>query len=182
MEKCRDYERVAIIDGRRRPIRYDANVVGRNVLRLERKSNGRRTTNLGRQYYYSSGVRLVVLSSTVFVETSNEQFSGQLFRRNAVEGSYGAGRDTSYRSFDDEAYSSVSDSPHGSPLFSSILRFLGETVEGQDLYYGTRMYDFPYITFADKTIVDFSMVAGHYKDYKNWTLQGFRPPAFVCLC
>jgi len=36
----------------------------------------------------------------------NDEFSGQDFRRHAVEGSYGAGRDTSYRSFDDEAYSS----------------------------------------------------------------------------
>ncbi|CAJ1946564.1 unnamed protein product [Cylindrotheca closterium] len=35
----------------------------------------------------------------------NDEFSGQDFRRHAVEGSYGAGRDTSYRSFDDEAYS-----------------------------------------------------------------------------
>jgi DNA topoisomerase IA len=43
-------------------------------------------------------------------ETSevNDNFSGQDFRRTAVEGSYGAGRDTSYRSFDDEAYSNES--------------------------------------------------------------------------
>jgi len=40
---------------------------------------------------------------------TNEEFTGQDFRRTAVEGSYGAGRDTSYRSFDEEAYSSKSD-------------------------------------------------------------------------
>jgi DNA topoisomerase IA len=40
---------------------------------------------------------------------TNEEFTGQDFRRTAIEGSYGAGRDTSYRSFDEEAYSSGSD-------------------------------------------------------------------------
>ena len=38
----------------------------------------------------------------------NEQFTGQDFRRTAVEGSYGLGKDISYRSFDDEAYSGIS--------------------------------------------------------------------------
>jgi len=38
----------------------------------------------------------------------NEEFTGQDFRRTAMEGSYGAGRDTSYRSFDEQAYSTDS--------------------------------------------------------------------------
>jgi hypothetical protein len=39
-------------------------------------------------------------------EVTNEHFSGQDFRWTAMVGSYGADRDTLYRSFDDEAYSS----------------------------------------------------------------------------
>ena len=35
----------------------------------------------------------------------NEEFSQQDFRRTAAEGSYGAGKDTSYRNFEDDAYS-----------------------------------------------------------------------------
>jgi len=37
-------------------------------------------------------------------EVVNAEFLGQDFRRHAVEGSYGAEKDTSYRSFDDKAY------------------------------------------------------------------------------
>jgi DNA topoisomerase-3 len=52
------------------------------------------------------------LSESSIIDTdgvvTNEEFSGQDFRRTAVEGSYGAGRDTSYRSFDEEAYSNAS--------------------------------------------------------------------------
>ena len=40
-------------------------------------------------------------------EVHNEEFSGQDFRRNAAEGTYGAGKDNSYRSFEDDAYSDV---------------------------------------------------------------------------
>eukprot|EP00980_Cylindrotheca_fusiformis_P022743 scaffold9673_cov108-Cylindrotheca_fusiformis.AAC.1 len=39
----------------------------------------------------------------------NDAFSSQDFRRHAVEGSYGAGKDTSFRSFDEEAYNSAED-------------------------------------------------------------------------
>eukprot|EP00536_Pseudo-nitzschia_multiseries_P002733 jgi/Psemu1/6184/gm1.6184_g len=59
---------------------------------------------------------------------TNEGFTGQDFRRTAIEGSYGAGRDTSYRSFDEEAYSvksdtsdsSISTTPEMNEIFSSI--------------------------------------------------------------
>ena len=37
----------------------------------------------------------------------NEEFTEQDFRRTAAEGSYGASKDTAYRSFDDEAYNDV---------------------------------------------------------------------------
>lgn len=43
--------------------------------------------------------------SNAFEEVLNEEFSGQDFRRTAAEGSYGADKDTAYRSFDEEAYS-----------------------------------------------------------------------------
>lgn len=42
--------------------------------------------------------------NTVVDTVLNEEFSDQDFRRTAAEGSYGAGKDTAYRSFDDEAY------------------------------------------------------------------------------
>ena len=38
------------------------------------------------------------------VVVANEEFTGQDFRRTAVKGSYGAGRDTSFRAFDEAAY------------------------------------------------------------------------------
>ena len=38
-------------------------------------------------------------------DVHNEEFSHQDFRRTAAEGSYGAGKDTSYRDFEDDAYS-----------------------------------------------------------------------------
>jgi hypothetical protein len=38
-------------------------------------------------------------------EIINEEFTQQDFRRSAAQGSYGAGKDTAYRSFDEEAYS-----------------------------------------------------------------------------
>jgi len=38
-------------------------------------------------------------------DVHNEEFSQQDFRRTAAEGSYGVGKDTSYRSFEDDAYS-----------------------------------------------------------------------------
>jgi hypothetical protein len=38
-------------------------------------------------------------------DVHNEEFSHQDFRRTAIEGSYGVGKDTSYRSFEDDAYS-----------------------------------------------------------------------------
>lgn len=37
-------------------------------------------------------------------DTHNEEFSEQDFRRTAAEGSYGAGKDTSYHAFEDDAY------------------------------------------------------------------------------
>ena len=65
---------------------------------------------------------------------TNEEFTGQDFRRTAIEGSYGIGRDTSYRSFDEEAYSSSSDTTISSASTAvteeeSIETFEAESVE-----------------------------------------------------
>ena len=60
---------------------------------------------------------------------TNEEFTGQDFRRTAVEGSYGAGRDTSYRSFDEEAYSSGSDASVSSTFTAATEK---ETIAEDD--------------------------------------------------
>ena len=63
-------------------------------------------------------------SATTSVNTAddvvNEEFSEQDFRRTAAEGSYGAGKDTSFRSFDDNAYndSSVIDNEYTDDFFA----------------------------------------------------------------
>ena len=40
-------------------------------------------------------------------DITNDEFSQQDFRRRAVQGSYGSGKDTAYRNFEDEAYSDL---------------------------------------------------------------------------
>ena len=59
------------------------------------------------------------LDSTNDVVVTNDEFTAQDFRRTAVEGSYGAGRDTSYRSFDEEAYSSDNNDTSVSSAFTA---------------------------------------------------------------
>lgn len=46
-----------------------------------------------------------IRSENTVEDVVNESFTEQDFRRTAAEGSYGAGKDTSYRAFDEEAYS-----------------------------------------------------------------------------
>jgi len=53
----------------------------------------------------SSGVAAVGVESADVV--TNDEFSQQDFRRTAVAGSYGSGKDTSYRGFEEDAYSDI---------------------------------------------------------------------------
>ena len=46
-------------------------------------------------------------------------------------------------------------------MFSTIARFLGASVKGQLLYFGERMYDFPLVSVARRTVVDGATVVGH---------------------
>lgn len=58
----------------------------------------------------------------------------------------------------------------GTPAFNIIVKFLGTKLNGRALLFPQRMYEFPYITIADKTIVDNSHVSGHYAVYNDVNL------------
>jgi hypothetical protein len=50
----------------------------------------------------------------------------------------------------------------GSPTFNNIIKLLGVKIEGCALLFPHRMYEFSYITVADRTILDGSHITGHY--------------------
>jgi len=82
---------------------------------------------------------------------TNEVFTGQDFRRTAIEGSYGR-RDTSYRSFEEDAYVSISNSNIGAyddsiGISSSKLITLIQIDEASEQNNGT-MDDFPSSTIS----------------------------------
>ena len=53
----------------------------------------------------------------------------------------------------------------GSPVYGYLLRFLGARVEGELWYFGYACYDFSFLTFEDGTIIDTSLIIGHYQVY-----------------
>mmetsp|Transcript_19015 Transcript_19015/g.44307 ORF Transcript_19015/g.44307 Transcript_19015/m.44307 type:complete len:531 (-) Transcript_19015:478-2070(-) len=59
----------------------------------------------------------------------------------------------------------------GTSFMGSLLRFLGSDVEGRLLYFGVALHDFYNLSFADRTIVDESIVFGHYHVYEALTLE-----------
>jgi len=58
----------------------------------------------------------------------------------------------------------------GTPFFGTLLRFFGANIEGQMLFYGFMVQDLHRLSFADKTIVDNSLVVGHHQVYSVMTL------------
>jgi hypothetical protein len=58
----------------------------------------------------------------------------------------------------------------GSPAFNFMMRILGVKIEGRALIYPHRMYEYSYVTVADKTIIDASQITGHYAVYGDVTL------------
>lgn len=58
----------------------------------------------------------------------------------------------------------------GSPAFNYIAKGLGARYKGRVLCLGYIIYDFPYITFSDRTIVDEALITGHFGIYGNITL------------
>jgi acyl-CoA synthetase (AMP-forming)/AMP-acid ligase II len=53
----------------------------------------------------------------------------------------------------------------GSPAFNVIMRCLGVNIEGRALMFPHRLYEYSYITVAEKTIIDGSQITGHYAVY-----------------
>jgi len=59
----------------------------------------------------------------------------------------------------------------GTPFFGKVLQVFGSTVEGRLLFFGEVVQDIPLLSFADKTIVDNSIVTGHHQVYSVMTLR-----------
>lgn len=59
----------------------------------------------------------------------------------------------------------------GTPFMSWLLCFMGSRVEGTLWYFGTAIYDFPMLTFRDRTIIDDAHVSGHYVVFDKLSLQ-----------
>jgi hypothetical protein len=58
----------------------------------------------------------------------------------------------------------------GSPTFNIIIKLLGVQIEGRSLLFPHRMYEYSYITIADRTILDASHITGHYVVYDDVTI------------
>jgi hypothetical protein len=50
---------------------------------------------------------------------------------------------------------------YGTPLVNGYFKCLGAKFEGRMVYFANSSYDFPLLTFADRTIVDRCVVSGH---------------------
>jgi hypothetical protein len=58
----------------------------------------------------------------------------------------------------------------GSPTFNNIIKLLGVKIEGRALLFPHRMYEYSYITVADRTILDGSQITGHYVVHNDITI------------
>ena len=55
----------------------------------------------------------------------------------------------------------------GSPMFNILARLLGASFEGQSLYFGEKIYDFPLVSAAARTVVDGATVVAHNIVYQQ---------------
>eukprot|EP00540_Astrosyne_radiata_P023043 CAMPEP_0116851098 /NCGR_PEP_ID=MMETSP0418-20121206/16523_1 /TAXON_ID=1158023 /ORGANISM="Astrosyne radiata, Strain 13vi08-1A" /LENGTH=314 /DNA_ID=CAMNT_0004483061 /DNA_START=170 /DNA_END=1110 /DNA_ORIENTATION=+ len=62
----------------------------------------------------------------------------------------------------------------GTPFFGKLLQLFGSEVEGRLLFLGEFAQDFLFLSFADETIVDNTIVTGHHQMYSTMTLQPTR--------
>jgi hypothetical protein len=62
----------------------------------------------------------------------------------------------------------------GTPLFGFFLNLLGANVEGRFLFFGTTLFDIPYLSVADRTVSDGARLFGHYAVFSNITLGPVR--------
>jgi hypothetical protein len=63
----------------------------------------------------------------------------------------------------------------GTPFFNVVARFLGATMEGRALFLEAKLYDWPYLTLADKTIVEEgAIITGHTVVFQELTIGPVR--------
>ena len=55
----------------------------------------------------------------------------------------------------------------GSPMFSILAWLLGASFEGRVLYFGEKIYDFPHVSAASRTVLDGATVVGHNIVYER---------------
>ena len=58
----------------------------------------------------------------------------------------------------------------GTVFYNWSIRFLGCSIEGDLIFLGSSLYNFPHITFADKTVVDEALVLGHQQVFSNLSI------------
>jgi acyl-CoA synthetase (AMP-forming)/AMP-acid ligase II/acyl carrier protein len=58
----------------------------------------------------------------------------------------------------------------GSPAYNCIARMLGVKIEGQALLMPSRMYEYSYLTFGNRAVIDSSQICGHYAVYNEITV------------
>jgi hypothetical protein len=62
----------------------------------------------------------------------------------------------------------------GTPLFGFVLNLLGANVEGRFLYFGSTLFEIPYLSVVDRTVSDGAKLLGHYAVYSNIALSPVR--------
>jgi hypothetical protein len=59
-------------------------------------------------------------------------------------------------------------------MLGLVLNLLGANVEGRFIYFGSTLYEIPYLSVADRTVSDGGKLLGHYAVYSNITLGPVR--------
>jgi hypothetical protein len=62
----------------------------------------------------------------------------------------------------------------GTPLFGFVLNLLGANIEGRFIYFGTNLFEIPYLSIADRTVSDGAKFSGHSAVFSNVTLGPVR--------
>ncbi len=59
-------------------------------------------------------------------------------------------------------------------MLGFVFKSLGANVEGRFLYFGSTLYEIPYLSVADRTVSDGARLFGHYAVFSNITLGPVR--------
>jgi carbonic anhydrase/acetyltransferase-like protein (isoleucine patch superfamily) len=64
---------------------------------------------------------------------------------------------------------------YGTPYFNVLAFFMGAKQEGRVIFFGSRLYDWPYISIADRTLVDDgAMISGHSQVFEETAIGPVR--------